>query len=41
MVTHAELNMQKLRNSSIDEEVPARKASAFVIEVMVIEGPAC
>ena len=33
--------MQKLRNSGIDEVVPAKKASAFVIEVIVIDGPAC
>ena len=36
-----EQNMQKLRSASIDETDPARKAKAFVIDVIVIEGPAC
>ena len=31
---------QKLRKASIDDLVPAKKASAFVNEVMVIDGPA-
>jgi len=32
---------QKLRTPGIDEAVPAKKASAFVRDVIVIEGPAC
>ncbi len=37
---HAMQKMQKLRKANIDDRVPAKKASAFVNEVMVIDGPA-
>ena len=38
---HTVLKTQKLRKASIDDADPARKASAFVREVIVIEGPEC
>ena len=38
---HAELKTQKLRKTGIEDVVPAKKARAFVIEVIVIDGPAC
>ena len=41
MRMHTEQNMQKLRSASIEDTDPARKAKAFVIDVIVIEGPAC
>ena len=33
-------NMQKLRKASIEEYVPAKNASAFVKDVIVMDGPA-
>lgn len=41
VITHIPAKMQKLYSAGKEESDPRKKATASVIEVTVIDGPAC